>query len=59
MRAEGLAVEPGLLSEAVDEGFSLQWSALFRPTPPPPAAAAEAERLRKEKYSRDKWNKKR
>jgi len=59
LRAEGFSVESSVLSAAVDEGFGLQWSALFRPVPPPPAAAAEAGRLRREKYSRDKWNKKR
>lgn len=47
------------LREAVLEGVGLSWKALFTPQAVPVPIAETAERLRKERYSRDDWNRRR
>lgn len=59
LRPDALSMPPERLADALLEGFSLQWSALFQPVPPRPETAAAARRLLDERYRSDAWNKKR
>ena len=59
LRPEGLPAPAERLREAIVEGLSLQWAALFEPAAPEPATAAAAQRLRLERYARDAWNQRR
>lgn len=59
LRPEVLGVSPAAARTAVTEGLSVGWKALFERREPPPRAAARAAQLRAERYSTDRWNRRR
>ena len=59
LRPERLGAGPEVLREALTEGFSLHWGAVFDPVPPSPEAVAAARRLESERYRRESWNRRR
>lgn len=59
LRPEVLGVPAATAREAVAEGLSVAWKALFARAEPAPAVAARAAALRLERYSTDRWNRRR
>lgn len=59
LRPEVLGVPAAAARDAVTEGLAVAWKALFERREPAPAAAARAARLRDEKYSTCRWNRRR
>lgn len=59
LRPEGFNGASGKLVPALVEGFAMEWAALFERRAPAAEVSAEAVRLRKERYTLDRWNKRR
>lgn len=59
LRPERLGLPREALERGVEEGLSLQWRTLFEPCPLAPATSAAVERLARERYGRDDWNRRR
>jgi len=59
LRPEVLGVSAQAARVAVTEGLSVGWKALFERQEPEPRAAARAHELRAERYSSDRWNRRR
>lgn len=59
LRPEALGVAAAAARDAVTEGLSTAWKALFERGEPAPAAAALAARLRAERYLSERWNRRR
>ena len=59
LRPEGFAVSEDVLKAAVTEGFSTYWKVEFKPKPVNPEVLVAAERLGRDRYGSDNWNKKR
>ncbi|MBI3299383.1 MAG: lipoate--protein ligase family protein [Elusimicrobia bacterium] len=59
LRPEVLGTGAELSRQAIVEGLSVSWKALFEPAEPSAAVSARAEELRRQRYESDRWNRRR